>query len=151
MILFSHRKINYTLFAKRSKNSTEYPGYYELVPSGNLDNLSKQSNGILEYKSKLLVELEEEAGITASNVRDIFEICIINDKNNNVYDICCLIKLKISKTDLTRNIRKSIEYSNPKIVRIKDVPQFIKKNNKKIVPTTLGLLTYYLKSAKLIY
>ena len=151
MILFSHRKINYTLFAKRSKNSTEYPGYYELVPSGNLDNLSKQSKGILEYKSKLLVELEEEAGITASNVKEIFEICIINDKNNNVYDICCLIKLKISKTDLTRNIRKSIEYSNPKIVRIKDVPQFIKKNNKKIIPTTLGLLTYYLKSAKLIY
>ena len=41
-----------------------------------------------------------------------------------------------------KNIRKTAEYTTPKFVKIKDIPKFITRHNKNIVPTTLGLLEY---------
>ena len=143
LILVNDRKNKYTLFAKRSKNNAEYPGYFELVPSGNLDYFSKQNNKNLDYKSKLLEELEEEIGINKNQVKEIFEICVVKDKINSVYDICCIIKLRVSKSVAMKNIRKTAEYTTPKFVKIKDIPEFITRHNKNIVPTTLGLLEYY--------
>ena len=144
LILVNDRKNKYALFAKRSKNNTEYADYFELVPSGNLDYFSKQNNKNLDYKSKLLEELEEEIGIDRNQVKKIFEICVINDKINSVYDICCVIKLRVNKFTAMKNIRKTAEYTTPKFIKIKDIPEFIAKHNKNIVPTTLGLLEYYL-------
>ena len=144
LILINDRKNKYTLFAKRSKNNTEYPSCFELVPSGNLDYFSKQNNKNLDYKSKLLEELEEEIGIDKNQVKEIFEICVIKDKINSVYDVCCIIKLRINKFTAVKSIRKTAEYTTPKFVKIKDIPEFITRYNKKIVPTTLGLLEYYL-------
>ena len=43
-----------------------------------------------------------------------------------------------------KNIRKTAEYTEPKFIKIEDIPEFITKHNKNIVPTTLGLLEYYL-------
>lgn len=144
LILINDRKNKYTLLAKRSKNNTEYPGYFELVPSGNLDYFSKQNNLHLDYKSKLLEELEEEIGIDRNQVEKVFEICVINDKINSVYDVCCIIKLSVNKLAVMKNIRKTAEYTEPKFIKIEDIPEFITKHNKNIVPTTLGLLEYYL-------
>ena len=93
--------------------------------------------------SKLLEELEEEIGIDKNQVKEIFEICVIKDKINSVYDICCIIKLRVSKSTAMKNIRKTAEYTTPKFVKIKDIPEFITRHNKNIVPTTLGLLEYY--------
>ena len=44
-----------------------------------------------------------------------------------------------------RNLRNTIEYTDPEFVKIKDVPEFITRNHDKIAPTTLGLLEHYLK------
>ena len=145
LILIDDKKDEYTLFAKRSKNNTEYPNYFELVPSGNLDDFSKINSGNLDYKSKLLDELEEEMNIKKNQVKKIFEICVIKDKNNSVYDICCIIKLGTNKNRIMRNLRNTVEYTEPKFVKIKDTPRFIMRNYDKIVPTTLGLLEHYLK------
>ena len=103
----------------------------------------KQNNKNLDYKSKLLEELEEEIGINKNQVKEIFEICVVKDKINSVYDICCIIKLRVSKSIAMKNIRKTAEYTTPKFVKIKDIPEFITRHNKNIVPTTLGLLEYY--------
>ncbi len=146
MILFEDKKIKYTIFAKRSKNNTEYPDYYELVPSGNLDIFSEHKKRNLDYKSKLLEELEEESKISKSKIKNITERCIVLDKINLVYDIGCIIKMDLDKTSSIQNLRKSSEYSIPKIIKIKDVPQFVKKHNTKIVPTSLGLLENLLKN-----
>ena len=145
LILIDDKKDEYTLFAKRSKNNTEYPNYFELVPSGNLDDFSKINSGNLDYKSKLLDELEEEMNIKKNQVKKIFEICVIKDKNNSVYDICCIIKLGTNKNRIMRNLRNTVEYTEPKFVKIKDTPRFIVRNYDKIVPTSLGLLEHYLK------
>ena len=83
--------------------------------------------------------------IKKNQVKKIFEICVIKDKNNSVYDICCIIKLGTNKNRIMRNLRNTVEYTEPKFVKIKDISRFIMRNYDKIVPTTLGLLEYYLK------
>ena len=76
-------------------------------------------------------------------MKEVFEICVINDKINSVYDICCIIKLRVNKFTAIKNI-KTAEYTMPKFVKIENIPEFITRYKKKIVPTTLGLLEYYL-------
>ena len=83
--------------------------------------------------------------IKKNQVKRIFEICVVNDKNNFVYDICCIIKLGTNIHRIMRNLRNTIEYTDPEFVKIKDVPEFITRNHDKIAPTTLGLLEHYLK------
>ena len=53
----NHEKI---LFSRRDSTTTEYPSFYELVPSGNLDKSSLQLNGIIDFKKKISEEFTEE-------------------------------------------------------------------------------------------
>jgi predicted NUDIX family phosphoesterase len=135
----------FTLIAKRSKNNTEYPDHFELVPSGNLDSSVKNEHGEINYKNKLLEELEEETGISKDNVKDVFEIGVVKDNKNLVYDICCLIKINSNKEIIKKQIKKTTEYSNLQFIKIKEFEKrkFSKKD--KFVPTSLGIMKLFLK------
>jgi HAD superfamily hydrolase (TIGR01509 family) len=143
LILINERGVTYTLFAKRSNYNTEYPNYFELVPSGNIDILSKQNKKNIDFKAKLLDELEEETGIVKEHVKRITELCIIEDKNNSVYDICCIIKLQLSMRKILKRFKRTEEYVKPQFVRIDDVSKFLLENKSRITPTTLGLVKLY--------
>ncbi len=135
----------FTLLAKRSKNNTEYPEHFEFVPSGNLDASIKNEHGEINYKNKLLEELEEETGISKDNVKDVFEIGVVKDNKNLVYDICCLIKINSNKEIIKKQIKKTTEYSNLQFIKIKEFEKRKFNKKDKFVPTSLGIMKLFLK------
>ena len=147
IILLKNNNSIYTIFSKRNKNTTEYPNYYELIPSGNI-NQKPMKNKKLEFNFDLINEFIEETGLNSKYIKKIAFLCIIKDKQNFVFDICNIIELNINKKNILKHF-KSSEYSKPLFVPISLLPKFIEKNHKKIVPTSIGILDYYLKKNKL--
>ena len=62
MILFKQNNSSYTIFSKRNKNTTEYPNYFELVPSGNI-NQKIITDKKLKFKLDLINEFIEETSL----------------------------------------------------------------------------------------
>jgi HAD superfamily hydrolase (TIGR01509 family) len=73
-----------TLIGRRG-DVTEYPGWYELVPSGGLSGKTPEA--------QILEEFEEETGLTADLIHTITPFCLIHDKAHDVYDIGCEVLL----------------------------------------------------------
>jgi hypothetical protein len=138
-------KQNLILFSKRM-NTTEYPGYLELVPSGNLDIKTKTKDSVLDYKSKLVQELREETHIT-NTVKKIQGFCFVKDRINNVYDVCCLIEIAGNHKNILENF-KSSEYDKPIFIPVSWLKQFVNENKKLIIPTSLAILECFVKLNK---
>lgn len=71
---------------RRAETVTEYPGAWELVPSG----------GIAESATPLaalLAELQEEVGIGDDEVADVEAIGLIHDHAQDGFDICFLLRV----------------------------------------------------------
>ena len=62
------------VFAKRAESITEYPGFLELVPSGSIDKECADTNGVVDYKFKLLSEFVEETGLSKEYVKKISDL-----------------------------------------------------------------------------
>jgi len=147
MILFKNNNSYYTIFSKRNKNTTEYPNYLELVPSGHIDQKSIIDK-FLKFNSNLINEFIEETNLNNKFIKKILFLCIIRDKQNLVYDICNIIELSINKNIILKHW-KSSEYSKPIFVPISLLPKFIEKNHKNMVPTSIGIIDCYLRKNKL--
>lgn len=138
-IIILKNKSDSIIFAKRNKNSAEYPNYLELIPSGHLDESIKIKDTI-NFKEHLLVEFEEETGISKKNIKKISTLGVIKDKINNVYDVCCV--LEMDKKRFNMNILKNTndEYYDPKLVFISELDSFVQENKTKIVPTSKAII-----------
>jgi len=147
MILFKNNNSYYTIFSKRNKNTTEYPNYLELVPSGHIDQKSIIDK-FLKFNSNLINEFIEETNLNNKFIKKILFLCIIRDKQNLVYDICNIIELSTNKNIILKHW-KSSEYSKPIFVPISLLPKFIEKNHKNMVPTSIGIIDCYLRKNKL--
>ena len=133
--------------SKRNKNTTEYPNYLELVPSGHIDQ-KLIINKFLKFNSNLINEFIEETNLNNKFIKKILFLCIIRDKQNLVYDICNIIELSTNKNIILKHW-KSSEYSKPIFVPISLLPKFIEKNHKNMVPTSIGIIDCYLRKNKL--
>jgi len=121
-------RANQTLVGRRGKKVTEYPNFYEFVPSGGISNASIRDSDVL-FIGQVRQELNEEADIHSKSIRKIMPLGLVLDKKHNVYDICVVIYLK----DLVKlNINK--EYKSQKIVKLNGVSNLIKKSM--VVPTS---------------
>jgi len=129
------------------ENGRDNPNYYELIPSGNI-NQKPMKNKKLEFNFDLINEFIEETGLNSKHIKKIAFLCIIKDKQNFVFDICNIIELNINKKNILKHF-KSSEYSKPLFVPISLLPKFIEKNHKKIVPTSIGIIDHYLTKNKL--
>lgn len=77
------------LVGRRSQIVTQYPHYYELIPSGSAYN---------EHLSKLaLEELKEETGIEAREISSMDKKYLIDDVNENVFEMFFEIALSEKK------------------------------------------------------
>lgn len=144
IIVVEENSKKFVLFSTRSDDVTEYPEYIELVPSGNIDKSILRMNGTVDYISKLKEEFFEETGIPIEHINKIKSMCLVYDKNNQIFDIGCLIELNIAKKVILEYFAKVNEYKNPEFISINDLHDFVNKNKKKIVPTSLALLKCFL-------
>ena len=134
------------LFSERSNSVTEYPNYLELVPSGNLDISTLDSNGIINYKSKILEEFSEETSLPKNAITDVQSLCFVKDCIDQVYDVCCILETNIGIQKLIHSFKNNSEYKEPELVEISNLKSFVTMNSQRIVPTSLAILEGYLGS-----
>ena len=144
--LISDGNKKYVLFSSRSSDNTEYPNFLELVPSGNLDNSTLGSDGIIDFSTKLIEEFMEETGLEKNCIKEIKTLFLVIDNLNHVFDICCQMEISISKSKIIKSFEKVSEYGKPELVLINSLPDYVKKNNKRIIPTSQAILSYFLKN-----
>lgn len=119
-----HEKI---LIGKRSIHVTQYPGFYELIPSGGVDDQSIE-NGKINLKLQYRIELEEEAGILQDNISNI-EIKTL-EYDNNLYEICADIFLK-KETDVHF---KSLEHDELHWIPLQNLRTFLDSHQNEVLP-----------------
>lgn len=142
--LVEENQKKFILFSTRSHDITEYPEYIELVPSGNIDKSVLQTDGTVDCIAKLKGEFSEETGLSIEYIKKIKSICLVYDKNNQIFDVGCLIELNMDRNTILESFTKVNEYKNPELIPIRDLPNFINKNKERLVPTSLALLECFL-------
>lgn len=94
---------NKILVAQRSASVTQYPEYYEFVPSGGID-LDVMIGGYIDYRLQFAKELSEETGIESSKILRISPLCLVHDLDDNILEVCAKIHLDLKiDTDLVQN------------------------------------------------
>lgn len=148
MITFVENNEKYVIFSNRDTRVTEYVEGIELVPSGHLDISVLKESGIIDYKAKIKDEFCEETGLSINRIKNLHTMCLVKDLRNNVFDICCLIEITVDRNNIIESFKKTTEYSEPILIKIRDLEDFVSKNFKKIIPTSLGIIDYYLSNFK---
>jgi len=134
------------LFSQRAPTITEYPGYLELVPSGNLDTSVLEDDGTINFKSKIISEFEEETGLSKESINNLKTLCLVKDNINRVYDVCCLLEIDTNEAQLESSFNKVSEYTKPIFVPVIELREFSNNNSDKLVPTSKAIIDYYLKN-----
>jgi len=133
----------FLLFARRGKEVTQYPGFYELAPSGGLGDRFARPDGTVDFAGQLLAELIEECRISADMVEELTPFAVVFDRRENVYDICFRLTLSARRKTPLPGFSLSSEYDEAIWVPIGEVEKFISKNKSSIVPTSKGIIRAY--------
>lgn len=74
------------LLGQRTTSVTNYPGYFELVPSGSLEAGKS-------WHEQIVDELLGESGIEPAMIQSCEAFCLIFDEGEKLFDIGCAIEL----------------------------------------------------------
>lgn len=139
--IINENNSKYVLFSSRSSQTTEYPNFLELVPSGNIDESVLNNDGHIDYSSKLISEFVEETGLDKSYIQKIEPKFLVFDKRHQVYDICCQILISDSRNHIIKSFENISEYEKPILIPLSSLSKFVSENFHKIVPTSLAILS----------
>lgn len=106
--------------AQRASETTQYPLYWELPPSGNVETIDKDS--IIKH---IYQELNEELSIQKQQVDFTKILGVTYDRNAKNYDILILIKLNCS----AKQSKINIEYKDVKILNRHQLESELTKYN----------------------
>lgn len=149
MTILQENATRYVVFAKRAKPVTDYPGFFELVPSGHLERGDVDVKGRVDFESALVSEFVEETGLSKRCITEVTGFAFIRDLHYNVYDICCRIVLRVKPKSMARALASSDEYGEPTFVAVKDLNKFMKENAENTVPTSLALINAWRRTTTL--
>src|SRR4030095_2256068 len=143
MLLIEINKKYVVAFAKRTSVNLQYPGYFELIPSGGIDDRGGREE--INYHDILKDELHEEAGIDRTMINSISTLGLIFDLRDKVYDIACVIRSRVTKKEIEVFIQNSSEYEDVRLVNIYDIQNFLETNRGCVVPTSICILEIFNK------
>lgn len=109
---------------KRSESVTQYPRFYEFIPSGSIDVNDIEPNKPIDYSRQLIIELKEELGILFENVKEQKTFCLLFDEVDNVYDIGVEIEVSNSQIKIDET-----EYFSSQKLSLNSVTEYMKGNN----------------------
>ena len=136
----------YTMVGKRSNSVSNYPGYYELLPSGSVDDLYwNPDTGLIDYEKNLITEFKEETGLEQSVIKEINILGLIHDRKENYYDITCEIILKESYKEIEGNLNLNSEYDEILFLPVDKLEEFLLNERDYLVPTSVGLIEHTIK------
>ena len=125
---------------KRSSLVNQYPGYWELVPSGHF-SISAEMIGSPNPIQVIEHELEEELGVDKRRIRRKQPIGLLQDHNDPVVDVCYLLETDLTSSEIL-NAMKSLpgqEYDEFVFLSLKEASSFAKEQTP-MVPTSRTLL-----------
>jgi len=130
------------VFGSRSLDMIQDPGFWELPPSGGIGYECRRPNNTIAPEHQIAIELEEELHISSDFIQSLVPFALVEDKTNNVYDIGFEIFLDITPEVLKFQFEQSnnSEYTDLRLISIKELAPFIKEEKNKISPVTVELL-----------
>lgn len=115
------------LFGRRSDRSEMDAGCWELVPSGGVEDTAVGSTGQVSLERSILIELEEEIGIGASELSAHSKaVALVEDPQSHVTDVGIMLSIASSAALIQRCFAEleNREYSELKIVAPAEVRAF---------------------------
>ena len=134
------------IFGRRSRENTQYPGLWELVPSGGIDRGHAKSDGTIDCAGKIRDEFSEETKLPRECVDCVEPFTFIYDHREEVYNVGCRMSvcgMDAEAKDLHKDIssRISQEYGGrvvfPPVATLDD---FLAKHTGRIIPPSLGMI-----------
>jgi hypothetical protein len=132
IVFYQDGEEKFFFIGKRSEVVTQYPGRYEFIPSGSIDADLLAGREAGDFSKQLLVELHEELGILAEEVKSLTPFCLIFDKKDRVYDIGIEVEVENSKRI------KIQEYTSLQRISMNEISEYFKGHQ--VVPTSRILL-----------
>jgi 8-oxo-dGTP pyrophosphatase MutT (NUDIX family) len=133
-------------WARRSDETTQYPGRWETVPAGGIDAAQLREGGIVDYEGQLLRELTEETGIEPARVVHTRPLAVLHDRCDEVIDIATLIEVSAECRPIASAAveRRGSEHRSLIWVPIADLVDFMERSEP-IVPGSRALCELFLK------
>jgi 8-oxo-dGTP pyrophosphatase MutT (NUDIX family) len=135
------------LVAQRGDDVTQYPGYWELVPSGTLDESCAEKVGTVDCVRKITEEFTEETGLPAESIQSCDSVALIRDTHEDNYDVCFSIRIEPDKSlDTVHRAVLSREYVEPAWLSVSEIDRKLHANNARTVPVSSGLMEAWKRS-----
>jgi hypothetical protein len=130
------------VFGQRAHSVTQFPGYWELVPSGGIDHSKIRDDRTINYIDKLVEEFVEETGCPAEVISGPQPFALVEDCYTHVIDIGVQIKTDLSRKQIQgyHKENSSHEYKRLQVVSLNGLQEHVIRNSSQIVGTSLALL-----------
>lgn len=122
------------IVARRAAWVAQYPGRYELAPSGGVR--PQEDLEALDIKQQLLEELTEEVGIAPSQVKGVKYFTLVHDHKEDGIELCAEIRLKTTSLIIS----STKEYPQIMALPCAEVEGFVRQRTEEFVPLSLILL-----------
>lgn len=123
------------IIAKRASWVAQYPGHYELAPSGGIRPPGKDFTEV-DLKVQLLDELREEIGIENASIKSVKYFSLIHDLKEDAVELCAEIHLKSNGLILS----STSEYTQVLTIDLSEIKAFTKEYANEFVPLSLVML-----------
>lgn len=125
------------LIGKRSMHVTQYPGCYELVPSGGIDDEAVQQ-GKINVFLQFQIELKEEACIVPEQIKHISLQSLEFDAGSSTYEVCA--DIHVNAPQMETPMYKSHEHEELQWIPINELSVFLNQHDADFVPFARKLL-----------
>jgi hypothetical protein len=137
------------LFGRRSARSEMDAGCWELAPSGSVDDAAVGADGQVNLERCILIELEEEIGIGASELSaHCRAVALVEDPQSNVTDVGIMLSTACSAAQIQHRFAtlENREYSELEIVAPAEVQAFRQDQADSLGAVSAALLDILMQS-----
>jgi hypothetical protein len=130
------------VFGLRNTATSQDQGRWELVPSGGIDRSSETEDGRVSYQRQLIIELQEELGLAASEIAPPEPFLLIEDSETHVIDIGQHVRSLVPGKALLQSFetRTNQEYDKLILVPQPALSTFLAEQGERVVAVSRALL-----------
>jgi hypothetical protein len=131
------------LFGRRGVRTEMDADRWELVPSGSVDTATMGHDGHASLRRSLLAELEEEVGISASEVvTPPRSIALVEDSQTHVIDVAMLVMVGLSGPEVLRRFAaiENREYSALEVIALNSIDEFRRALGTALIEVSAAIL-----------
>ena len=143
LTIFSEGGTRAVALGRRSGDVTQYPGRWECIPSGGVDDSCARPDGTVDFTAMLLHEFEEEACLPTEKVRRVAPFAVIYDALARTYDVCCELTVTTDRDELIAAMRDSDEYTDVMVVTEDDLEDSLRRLGNELIPLSRAILDLF--------